>query len=1173
MAIDPKGFPLDLTGSNVRNKVVNDARTLTTNADAIFVPDGGPFFTRSMVIRSGTTILKPNVDYKCLHLLKDASLATGLDVCGVVMITNEQVTQITMTYQVIGGEYANTVPIIRQLLENADNLEPSINWNTNVYGKPEVYPAAPHYVSGDEFSDWSTVVMGLQSIERAILLKDVAAWESMYQYMDNLIGLRLNSLDLSQFVKIAAMNVEIGKLATKTTVYTKVESDAKYYNKVEIDAKLGDIDGNETYYTEREINAKFIEALVADSKYATKAELNRVDSLKADASSVYTRAQTDDKYIEKVKTYNRDYIDANLALKTASYTKPESDARYAYKADSYNKVDSDQRYALKGQIPSAPDLSKFITRDEVDNAYLKLTTADATYLRKSTADSIYAKIGDLDKITQVDAKFANYYTKTQADAKYYDKTSVNATFLTKTDASNLYLTKQTAGTTYSTKAELKAASNNLVNLIAGKSDITFVNNTFATKSDVADNYYTRGVSDDRYYTKAGANAYFVDLAKFNATVSTLSLKTELTSAINTVNAKFNNYPLTTWVNTNFYTKTDSDSKYTTRATYNSNKTTTDGLIAARATIDYVDKTFAKQTFVIGQYYNKVDSDARYVQQTYLTTNYKNNTQLTSMLATYATSTQLQNSVNTINNQLSNIYRKADVYSKAESNNLYLTKQPDSFTTYGSGDITLVKSSASSQTSPTINFKRESQFLLSAQAAFDTSVSRWSLVLKAGQGKVVTDTTTGVGNVLVVSPVHVWTQAYGNLNDYFTPRTMVYTKELVYTKSEVQTSFLTITTAASTYLPKTTYTTGFNELTTKIGTKTDTTWVTANYYNRTSIDGSFYTKDYINTNFHTKTAAATAFASKGELSAAVDKRVTWAEYNLNKTQVSQSIANVYNKTQSDARYLLKADIDNRAKTDWVTTNYYNKTDADGRYYTKTQADAKFLTITNWKLEYSRIDARLKVVEARSEVYKVGDLFITTTNFASSAAVAQSIGYGTWARYSQGRTLVGISPNGYVDGDSNTGGDVTNSLRKYNPSTMNMGTLYGEHHHFIAQEEMPWHKHSANEIFNKFSARALDVLKREQDAGRLQPGYGISSVNNYNTINTKETNTAAWVYYNGSGGGGITTEGADNENPSDELMINGFTTGGWAAATEEYRGGNAPLAMSQPSVVVGIWKRVG
>ena len=40
-----------------------------------------------------------------------------------------------------------------------------------------------------------------------------------------------------------------------------------------------------------------------------------------------------------------------------------------------------------------------------------------------------------------------------------------------------------------------------------------------------------------------------------------------------------------------------------------------------------------------------------------------------------------------------------------------------------------------------------------------------------------------------------------------------------------------------------------------------------------------------------------------------------------------------------------------------------------------------------------------------------------------------------------------------------------------------------------------------------------------------------------------------------------------------MINGFTTGGWAAATEEYRGGNAPMAMSQPSIVVGIWKRVG
>ena len=1143
MAIDPTGFPLDLTGSNPRNKVVNDTRTLTTNTDAVFVPDGGPFYSRTLVITSGTQVLKPNVDYKCLHLLKDASLASGLDVCGIVMITNEQVTEVNLTYQVIGGEYANTVPIIRQLLENADNLEPSVNWNTHIYGKPEVYPPAPHYVSGDEFSDWSNVVMGLQSIERAILLKDVAAWESMYQYLDNLIGLRINGLDLTQFIKVSTLNIEVGKLAPKTTVYTKVESDAKYYNKAEVDAKLGDIDGNEAYYTEKEINAKFIETLVADSKYATKAELNRIDSVKADASTVYTRAQTDEKYIEKAKTYNRDYIDANLALKTASYTKPESDARFAFKADSYNKVESDQRYALRSQIPSAPDLSKFITRDEVDNAYLKLTTADATFLRKTTADSIYAKITDLALIAQVDAKFANYYTKQQADERYFDKPTVNNTFITKADASNIYLTKQNAASTYSTKSELKSASDTLVNLINTKSDTTYVNNTFATKSEVADNYYTRVVSDDRYYTKAGANAYFVDLTKFNATVSTLALKSELTTAVNTINTTFNNYALSGWVTGNFYTKSDADNKYTTWASFNSNKTTTDGLIAARATIEYVNNTFAPYTFVVNQYYNRTDSDARYTQQAYLAANYKSNGQLNELLANYTTLTYTQNAVNAINNELSNVYRKADVYTKGESGNLFLTKQPDSISTYGGGDITLIKASNSSQYSPAMYYKRESQFLAGMFATFDTSVNRWSMAIQVGQGNSIGDTNTGLNTTMVISPVHIWTQAYGNLNDYFAPRSQVYSKDAVYTKSEVQSIFLTTTTAASTYTPLTTYNAGFKELTDKIGTKADTSWVNNTFYTRTTIDAYFHNKDYINSKYYTKDDVNNTFATKSQLTAAVDKRVTWDEYNNNKNQVNAAIGNVYTKTQSDARYVSVEDIGIRATWDWVTANHFNKTEADARYYSKGDVNTYFLTKAVWEANYANIDARLKVVEARSEVYKVGDLFITTTNFASSAAVAQSIGYGTWARYAQGRTIVGFSSNGMVD--EYNPGVLSNPdwLAAYKNETSVMGAKFGAHSRIMLEAEMPWHKHSQNDVFNRFMGKYSDFTNA---------GWNTSALDN--GANTAEK----------YGDGGYS---------GDEAVVTADETNTWPRMTEQPRGGSQAMPMQQPSIVVGVWKRVG
>jgi len=42
----------------------------------------------------------------------------------------------------------------------------------------------------------------------------------------------------------------------------------------------------------------------------------------------------------------------------------------------------------------------------------------------------------------------------------------------------------------------------------------------------------------------------------------------------------------------------------------------------------------------------------------------------------------------------------------------------------------------------------------------------------------------------------------------------------------------------------------------------------------------------------------------------------------------------------------------------------------------------------------------------EIYKVGDLYLTTTTYADSAAVAAALGYGTWESFGTGRMPVGF-----------------------------------------------------------------------------------------------------------------------------------------------------------------------
>ena len=83
----------------------------------------------------------------------------------------------------------------------------------------------------------------------------------------------------------------------------------------------------------------------------------------------------------------------------------------------------------------------------------------------------------------------------------------------------------------------------------------------------------------------------------------------------------------------------------------------------------------------------------------------------------------------------------------------------------------------------------------------------------------------------------------------------------------------------------------------------------------------------------------------------------------------------------------------------------------------------------------------------EAYKVGDIYTTTINHVSAAAVAAHHGYGTWARYAEGRTVVGQSTQAADPDDYKT-----------------MGNEFGANTHKLTVDEMPSHNHD-NGAYNK------------------------------------------------------------------------------------------------------------
>ena len=146
-------------------------------------------------------------------------------------------------------------------------------------------------------------------------------------------------------------------------------------------------------------------------------------------------------------------------------------------------------------------------------------------------------------------------------------------------------------------------------------------------------------------------------------------------------------------------------------------------------------------------------------------------------------------------------------------------------------------------------------------------------------------------------------------------------------------------------------------------------------------------------------------------------------------------------------------------------------------------------------------------------RVGELFVTTTDYTSAAQVAERHGYGTWQRFAEGKTLVGYSAqSGEID------------------DYRIMGNEFGENTHTLVTAETPSHTHSTAP-WNKFGARASDTT----------------------------SNTSGVSF--------------DRTNIAEELAIGNFSTANWTLATERSIGDNQPHNNIQPSIVVAYWLRVG
>lgn len=168
-------------------------------------------------------------------------------------------------------------------------------------------------------------------------------------------------------------------------------------------------------------------------------------------------------------------------------------------------------------------------------------------------------------------------------------------------------------------------------------------------------------------------------------------------------------------------------------------------------------------------------------------------------------------------------------------------------------------------------------------------------------------------------------------------------------------------------------------------------------------------------------------------------------------------------------------------------------------------------------------RIEVLENRIvEDIKIGDIYVTTLDFANSAEVKAHKKYGDWIRFAEGLTLVG------------------KSTKQDDPIwTKQIGNVFGENNHTLSIPEMPGHNHiEANSPYNKLTASMADIVATDADglAGTNPVGQASPSYNN--------------TY----------------------IQTSDITTEQYSKMTIKNAGGSEPHNNIQPSKVVGMWLRI-
>lgn len=207
--------PLDLRGTSELNRAADEKHSIRSEPDRIFVPQLGPFYKDSMIVvdvQTGRTLVEKE-DYRLLHMVSAATDESNKEVDCVVYILNKTISDVLITYQAVGGVYAEGSMALLEILERFKAAKlPPIYW-VNILDKPDTFPVTPHRHTIYDLEALEGLISALTRVYDQMNGRDIPKFQTLYDNLDEaILGLENLGNDFIQTLEQGFMRIESNML-------------------------------------------------------------------------------------------------------------------------------------------------------------------------------------------------------------------------------------------------------------------------------------------------------------------------------------------------------------------------------------------------------------------------------------------------------------------------------------------------------------------------------------------------------------------------------------------------------------------------------------------------------------------------------------------------------------------------------------------------------------------------------------------------------------------------------------------------------------------------------------------------------------------------------------------------------------------------------------------------